>query len=128
MRNLLPFSPAKEGPFSGKGWSLYSGQSIVEALAEGAASRSPLFEEAIRETMAAGQAQLADLELGAMRVSAGLGGASGLARMQISGPQTVVVRDSDNALIGRMRVEASGAVSEGLAPVSRAAMRERIGF
>ena len=128
VRNLLPFSPAKEGPFSGKGWSLYSGQSIVEALAEGAASRSPLFEEAIRETMAAGQAQLADLELGAMRVSAGLGGASGLARMQISGPQTVVVRDSDNALIGRMRVEASGAVSEGLAPVSRAAMRERIGF
>lgn len=128
VRNLLPFSPAKEGPFSGKGWSLYSGQSIVEALAEGAASRSPLFEEAIRETMAAGQAQLADLELGAMRVSAGLGGASGLARMQISGPQTVVVRDSDNALIGRMRVEASGAVSEGLAPVSRAAMRARIGF
>lgn len=128
VRNLLPFSPAKEGPFSGKGWSLYSGQSIVEALAEGAASRSPLFEEAIRETMAAGQAQLAELELGAMRVSAGLGGASGLARMQISGPQTVVVRDSDNALIGRMRVEASGAVSEGLAPVSRAAMRERIGF
>lgn len=128
VRNLLPFSPAKEGPFSGKGWSLYSGQSIVEALAEGAASRSPLFEEAIRETMAAGQAQLAELELGAMRVSAGLGGASGLARMQISGPQTVVVRDSDNALIGRMRVEASGAVSEGLIPVSRAAMRERIGF
>ena len=128
VRNLLPFSPAKEGPFSGKGWSLYSGQSIVEALAEGAASRSPLFEEAIRETMAAGQAQLAELELGAMRVSAGLGGAAGLARLQVSGPQTVVVRDSDNALIGRMKVEASGAVSEGLAPVSRAAMRERIGF
>ncbi|MFB7617831.1 hypothetical protein [Kitasatospora sp. NPDC056181] len=34
-RNLLPFSPAKEGPFSGKGWSLYSGQSISQALADG---------------------------------------------------------------------------------------------
>lgn len=34
-RNLLPFSPAKEGPFSGKGWTLYSGQSISDALAEG---------------------------------------------------------------------------------------------
>lgn len=34
-RNLLPFSPAKEGPFSGKGWTLYSGRSMVEALATG---------------------------------------------------------------------------------------------
>jgi len=35
VRNLLPFSPAKEGPFSGKGWVLYSGMSIPQALAEG---------------------------------------------------------------------------------------------
>jgi TP901 family phage tail tape measure protein len=35
IRNLLPFSPAKEGPFSGKGWTLHSGKSIVEALAKG---------------------------------------------------------------------------------------------
>jgi TP901 family phage tail tape measure protein len=34
-RNLLPFSPAKEGPFSGRGWTLYSGQSIMEAMAAG---------------------------------------------------------------------------------------------
>ncbi|MGW3571220.1 hypothetical protein ACWDSL_46330 [Streptomyces sp. NPDC000941] len=34
-RNLLPFSPAKEGPFSGRGWTLYSGQSIAEGLAAG---------------------------------------------------------------------------------------------
>ncbi len=35
LRNLLPFSPAKEGPFSGRGWTLYSGRSIMEALAVG---------------------------------------------------------------------------------------------
>jgi phage-related protein len=35
VRALLPFSPAKEGPFSGKGWVLYSGMSIPQALAEG---------------------------------------------------------------------------------------------
>jgi phage-related protein len=34
-RNLLPFSPAKEGPFSGKGWTLYSGRSISAALGQG---------------------------------------------------------------------------------------------
>jgi phage-related protein len=35
VRNLLPFSPAKEGPFSGRGWTLYSGMSISQALADG---------------------------------------------------------------------------------------------
>ena len=35
VRNLFPFSPAKEGPFSGKGWTLYSGRSISESIAEG---------------------------------------------------------------------------------------------
>lgn len=39
-RNLLPFSPAKEGPFSGKGWTLYSGRSIGQALADGLAGTS----------------------------------------------------------------------------------------
>jgi phage-related protein len=34
-RNLLPFSPAKTGPFSGRGWTLYSGRSISAALAKG---------------------------------------------------------------------------------------------
>lgn len=34
-RRLLPFSPAKEGPFSGRGWTLYSGMALMEALAEG---------------------------------------------------------------------------------------------
>lgn len=39
VRNFLPFSPAKKGPFSGHGWTLYSGRSIVEALADGIRSR-----------------------------------------------------------------------------------------
>lgn len=35
IRNLFPFSPAKEGPFSGHGWVLYSGRSIMDAMAQG---------------------------------------------------------------------------------------------
>lgn len=34
-RNFFPFSPAKKGPFSGRGWVLYSGRSIGEAFAQG---------------------------------------------------------------------------------------------
>ena len=128
VRQYLPFSPAKKGPFSGHGWTLYSGRSIVEALAEGAAQRAPLFEAAIRDAVADGQEQLNGLEAGALSVTAGLGGAAGLARIQATGPQYLVVRDSDDQLIGRMRVEAGGVVSDGLAPASRSALRERIGF
>jgi hypothetical protein len=39
-RNLLPFSPAKEGPFSGRGWTLYSGHSLMYGLAQGIKDRS----------------------------------------------------------------------------------------
>lgn len=35
IADLLPHSPAKKGPFSGKGWTLYSGRAIMSALAEG---------------------------------------------------------------------------------------------
>lgn len=35
IRSFFPFSPAKKGPFSGRGWVLYSGISIAETLGEG---------------------------------------------------------------------------------------------
>lgn len=40
IRSFLPFSPAKRGPFSGKGWTLYSGMSLMEGLADGIESMS----------------------------------------------------------------------------------------
>lgn len=40
IRNLFPFSPAKDGPFSGKGWVYYSGLSIMDAMGEGAQSEA----------------------------------------------------------------------------------------
>jgi phage-related protein len=45
-RDLLPFSPAKEGPFSGRGWTLYSGRAISESIAEGLAQRAALVQRA----------------------------------------------------------------------------------
>jgi len=35
LRRLLPFSPAKEGPFSGKGWTFNSGTALIEDFAKG---------------------------------------------------------------------------------------------
>lgn len=34
-RKYLPFSPAKKGPFSGKGWTLYSGRKVIEDFVRG---------------------------------------------------------------------------------------------
>jgi hypothetical protein len=42
VRDYLPFSPAKEGPLSGRGNPFYSGRSIVELLAGGITSRLPV--------------------------------------------------------------------------------------
>lgn len=50
-RDMLPFSPAKEGPFSGRGWTLYSGRSIVEDLAKGINQRSKLVEDALSNAL-----------------------------------------------------------------------------
>ncbi|MFT8330309.1 tape measure protein [Bifidobacterium psychraerophilum] len=40
IASFFPHSPAKEGPFSGKGWTLYSGQATIEGFAEGALQRA----------------------------------------------------------------------------------------
>lgn len=39
IRNLFPNSPAKEGPFSGRGWTPYSGAATIDGFSEGMASR-----------------------------------------------------------------------------------------
>lgn len=35
LRGLFPFSPAKEGPFSGKGYTTHSGKALIEDFAKG---------------------------------------------------------------------------------------------
>ncbi|WP_263729956.1 hypothetical protein [Cellulomonas sp. SG140] len=49
IRKLFPFSPAKEGPFSGKGWVLYSGMSIADAMADGIQARANNAVQAARQ-------------------------------------------------------------------------------
>ncbi|UVK64078.1 tape measure protein [Mycobacterium phage Caviar] len=53
VRNLFPFSPAKEGPFSGRGWVSYSGQSVGEAFADGMKSTQGGIVQTAKEIMQA---------------------------------------------------------------------------
>lgn len=58
-RDLLPFSPAKEGPFSGKGWTLYSGRSIPQAFAQGVDDEARRPADAVRRMVARANAAIA---------------------------------------------------------------------
>lgn len=49
IRSFFPFSPAKRGPFSGRGWVKYSGQSIPPALAAGIRGKIPEAQAAARD-------------------------------------------------------------------------------
>lgn len=58
LRGLWPFSPAKTGPFSGRGWVLYSGLSIGRAFAAGIEQSFDSAVLAAREGMSSVQDQL----------------------------------------------------------------------
>ena len=131
IRNLFPFSPAKEGPFSGKQWTLYSGMSIAEALADGMQRRGHLFKEAVAETLAEGQAQIRDLEAGQLNAVGAYRRASMMSDWTLGKTQSareLVVRDVNDQLVGRMRIEAYGVTGDALGSVSRGSLRERIGI
>lgn len=63
-RGFFPFSPAKEGPFSGRGWTLYSGQSIARALATGIASGEGQVKASVSSLLAGAQSAIAGTPLG----------------------------------------------------------------
>lgn len=121
-RDFLPFSPAKRGPFSGRGWSRFSGQSIPRDLAAGmVAETGAVARAALGMARAAavgvpgatvGLPTAATARTGTARSQAALDGLGYTAQAAGRGPSTLVVVDQDGGLIGRMQVEA-GRVSVG---------------
>lgn len=81
-RNLLPFSPAKEGPFSGKGWTLYSGRSISAALAQGITDNEGLVRAASSSMVDAAHPIMR--ATAAPGLGAGAAGSTGGASVQIT--------------------------------------------
>ncbi|MFJ8345020.1 phage tail tape measure protein [Streptomyces sp. NPDC094153] len=41
IRDFFPHSPAKKGPFSGSGWTLYSGRALMDGLSQGIRDGAP---------------------------------------------------------------------------------------
>lgn len=63
ISSFIPHSPAKRGPFSGRGWTTYSGQAIVEGLAQGVTDNAGKAEQAIQAAMQRAQAAADGVEL-----------------------------------------------------------------
>lgn len=55
VRGMFPSSPAKEGPFSGKGYTTFSGQAMMEDWAKGIESGTPAVLKAVDAAMVATQ-------------------------------------------------------------------------
>lgn len=94
VRDLLPFSPAKTGPFSGKGYTLYSGVSLMEDWAKGIEQGAPTAVKAMEE--AASMAQQG-LEFQAAVTAEGFGGigaqvAKAIEDMEIKADGTNIAR------------------------------------
>jgi hypothetical protein len=79
IRNLFPFSPAKEGPFSGRGWTTYSGQAIAEGLAAGMLARGGLVYSAADTLTRAAQIGPSGFGPSSGSGLAGMAGVGGLA-------------------------------------------------
>src|SRR5690606_10323622 len=52
IRNLFPFSPAKEGPFSGHGYTLYSGRALITDFGKGMLDSFPKVKHALEGELA----------------------------------------------------------------------------
>lgn len=51
IRSAFPFSPAKWGPFSGRGYTLFSGQAIIRDFAKGIRSQDGLVKSALDDVL-----------------------------------------------------------------------------
>lgn len=82
VRSFFPFSPAKEGPFSGQGYTFFSGQALVQDWAAGIRAAEPQAVSAIDDMMASSQNAL---DLNAQVQTEGFGGLGEVVSSALSG-------------------------------------------
>ncbi|MEE4598217.1 phage tail tape measure protein [Streptomyces sp. DSM 41524] len=106
-RNLLPFSPAKEGPFSGRGYTTYSGRALMGGFAQGIAQQQGAVTAAMARVAQAGQDALTG---SAPELAVGQGGTAALTAPRAGAPsaQTGGAAAQQQTPVVRVIVDASG--------------------
>lgn len=103
VRDFFPSSPAKRGPFSGNGYTTYSGQKMMEDLARGVLSRSDFVSTAMQSALT-GSPLSAPALAGASTGTSGFGRAVTGALSAQAGAPSVTVFLGNELLTDRMRV------------------------
>lgn len=98
VRDLLPFSPAKTGPFSGKGYTLYSGQHLMEDWAKGIQQAAPKAVSAVNDAMTATQN---GLDVSASVAAEGFGDLQGQIMGAMSGWEVVIDANGITKLVNK---------------------------
>jgi phage-related protein len=98
VRNLLPFSPAKTGPFSGKGYTLYSGRALMEDWAKGIEQGASAAIGAVDHVMAQTQA---GMDISAAVTSDGFGDLQGQIMSAMSGWEVVIDANGITKLVNK---------------------------
>jgi phage-related protein len=84
IRNLFPFSPAKEGPFSGSGYTIHSGRALMTDFGRGMEGVAPDLRSTASAALGGVQGALSGSQ-------AGSGGSGGVMRLEVG-------RNADSAL------------------------------
>lgn len=87
VRGLFPFSPAKFGPFSGSGYTTFSGRALMEDWAKGIEQGTPAAVAAVEGAMLATQT---GMDLNAAVTSEGFGDIQGQIMSAMSGWEVVI--------------------------------------
>jgi phage-related protein len=98
VRDLLPFSPAKTGPFSGKGYTLYSGQALMEDWAKGIQKGAPAAVAAVEDAMSATQN---GMDVNAAVAAEGFGDLHGQIMSAMSGWEVVIDANGITKLVNK---------------------------
>lgn len=99
LRGLWPFSPAKWGPFSGRGWVLYSGRALMEGFALGMDQRVGLVNDAAEKALAGVAGRLPtdfSATVGAATTGVGTAAALGTAAAALPGSTSTTVNNEIN--------------------------------
>ncbi len=114
IRNLFPFSPAKEGPFSGKGWVAYSGLSVGETFTESLVTGINNGKSAVVSALAGVQSEFGAVSEGAVALGASVAGGGGYAGGMVMNQRVEVARDLDPTVFARKTQRAFSDVMVGV--------------
>lgn len=98
VRGLFPFSPAKYGPFSGSGYTTYSGRALMEDWAKGIQQGTPAAVSAVEDAMEATQT---GMDINAAVTAEGFGGLQGQIVSAMSGWEVVIDANGITKLVNK---------------------------